>query len=76
MQRFIETDRLITVDNLDSSAIKSFQYDKATEILTITFTSGGQYDYPNVPIDIVREWLEADSKGKFYNKEIRYVYAC
>lgn len=76
MQRFIETDRLITVDNLDSSAIKSFSMIKATEILTITFTSGGQYDYPNVPIDIIREWLEADSKGKFYNKEIRYVYAC
>ena len=75
MTNYKETENLITINGLDSSAIRGFVYDKETKILTITFTSGGHYDYPDVPLSVIYDWLKADSKGKFYNREIRNVYS-
>lgn len=58
-----------------SSCIKNFSYNKENMILTVTFIHGGTYDYPGVPEKVIREWMGADSAGKFFNKEIRYGYS-
>ena len=64
---------IATVEN--SSCIKEFAYNKENGILTVTFTHGGKYDYPGVPEKVVRDWMGAESAGKFFNKEIRYGYS-
>ena len=56
---------------VDSSAIEFIKYDRKTENLNITFTSGGSYDYPNVPEDIVLGLLKAESAGKYFHQFIK-----
>lgn len=60
----------VTFNN--SSCIKEFNYDETFEILTVVFQNGGKYDYPDIPASLVHRWMKAESKGKFFNKEIRY----
>jgi len=55
----------------NSTAISAFSYDTQTEILSVEFTHGGVYQYPDVPEAIVREWMNAESFGKFFNQKVR-----
>lgn len=59
---------------IDSSAIASARYDTARRVLEITFTGGRVYDYRGVPEAIWTALLKADSKGRFFNAQIRDVY--
>ena len=54
-----------------SSAIKKIRYNEDNELLTITFSSGGSYDYPNVPKKKVEDMLVAPSIGKYFNSVIK-----
>lgn len=56
-----------------SSAINAIGYDPKTEVLTIYFNSDTNkgYDYPNVPIQEVRDFFKAASKGQFYHKRLK-----
>ena len=59
---------------LASTAIKSIEFDPASENAKITFTSSDkQYDYPMTPEEF-RSFLTADSKGRWVNKEARKYY--
>jgi hypothetical protein len=58
-----------------SSTIKSVEYDDEARELDITFTSGKTYRYFNVPLEICAEFLDAGSKGKFFNDNIKGVFA-
>jgi uncharacterized protein (DUF433 family) len=60
---------------LVSSTIKSFEYDDDARELDITFTSGKTYRYFNVPLEIYAEFLDAGSKGKFFNDNIKGAFA-
>jgi hypothetical protein len=60
---------------LVSSTIKSVEYDDDARELDITFTSGKTYRYFNVPLEIYAEFLEAGSKGKFFNDNIKGAFA-
>lgn len=55
----------------NSTAISAFEYDTETQILSIKFTSGGVYDYPGLPEDIVRNWMIAESMGRYFNQNIK-----
>lgn len=57
-------------------AIRGAWYLPARRQLDLLFGSGRHYRYSNVPADVARRFAEADSKGRFYNKEIRGNYAC
>ena len=59
------------VMKVNSSAIEMVKYDRRTENLNITFTSGGSYDYPNVPEEIVLGLVSAKSAGKYYHQFIK-----
>lgn len=59
---------------VNSSAIKSFSYNKKGKVLRVHFMRGGYYDYADIEEEIVRKWMiegERSSYGRFYNKHIR-----
>ena len=60
---------------LVSSTIKSVEYDDEARELDITFTSGKTYRYFSVPLEIYAELLDAGSKGKFFNNNIKGAFA-
>jgi hypothetical protein len=60
---------------LVSSTIKSAEYDDDVRELDITFTSGKTYRYFNVPLEIYAEFLDAGSRGKFFNDNIKGKFA-
>ncbi len=57
---------------VDSSAIRAIGYDGRT--LTVEFHNGRTYDHPNVPDNVFDEFLNAWSKGTYYNQHIRGRY--
>jgi KTSC domain len=58
-----------------SSVIHAFGYDAQERRLRITFTSGKAYIYLEVPPEVYDAFLAADSKGEFFNEEIRDQYS-
>jgi hypothetical protein len=58
----------------DSSNIESVAYDKDDSMLLVRFQTGSEYAYYNVPEDKYQNLLEAESKGKFFVKEIKPEY--
>lgn len=58
---------------VSSSAISSVSYDKETRTLSVAFTSNPAkfYDFYNVPPRVVREFVKADSCGRYYHRNIR-----
>lgn len=54
-----------------SSQVKAIGYDQATKTLAIKFNSGGVYHYDNVEPEKHTAFMAAESKGKFFGKEIR-----
>ena len=67
----IDTGRTLELKVEDSKCISCFSYDKETKILRVYFCHGGHYDYADIEENLVRRWMKAESKGKFFNKEIR-----
>lgn len=59
---------------MPSTAIRDFSYDETSCRLTITFVSGRRYVYDDVPPDVVDAFTRADSRGGFFNRDIRDRY--
>jgi lysyl-tRNA synthetase class 2 len=59
---------------LDSSAIREIDYDAGRAKLMVRFTSGQRYVYVGVPGEVHRSFVEAESKGRFFQAEIRDRY--
>jgi lysyl-tRNA synthetase class 2 len=60
--------------DVDSTAIHSIDYDGARAKLFVRFASGERYVYVGVPGEVHRSFLDADSKGRFFQAEIRDRY--
>lgn len=61
---------------IDSTAIKNFSYDPKTEGLTVQFQGNSKkYFYPGVPVDLIRKWIDASSKGEFFLSNIHDQYS-
>ena len=58
-----------------SSNIAGYDYDPETRILQIQFTSGRVYQFKDVPENIVDEFSTADSKGRYFNENIKHNYS-
>ena len=56
-------------EDVDSSMISAFKYDPAKKELDVMFTRTGRYRYFDVPLDVVEELRQSDSKGSY----MRYV---
>jgi hypothetical protein len=60
--------------DVQSAAIREIDYDADRAKLLVRFMSGEQYVYVGVPGEVHRSFLEADSKGRFFQAEIRDRY--
>jgi hypothetical protein len=56
---------------VDSSAVLGVHYDRKQRNLDLLYSSGEPYRYRYVPRSKFRALMEAESKGKFVNKEIK-----
>ena len=59
---------------VNSSAIVSVGYGHDSMVLEIELTGGAIYHYFDVPESVYREFMSADSLGKYYNTNIRNSY--
>lgn len=79
---FKEADEANQTDNerrnisVDSTAIKQFDYNPKDEGLTVQFQgSNKKYFYPRVPVELIKKWIEASSKGEFFLSNIHDQYS-
>ena len=59
-----------------STVIKGAWYLPQRRRLELLFHSGRRYVYSEVPMGIASRFAEAESKGRFYNVEIRNRFPC
>ncbi len=59
---------------VESSTMVSVGYEGKSRILEIEFTSGAVYQYLDVPAAVHKELMRAESKGRYFNGEIRDGY--
>lgn len=56
-----------------SSVIEDIEYDGADQ-LVVTFVNGRRYAYQGVSTALVRAFVAAESKGRFFNEHIRDAF--
>lgn len=57
--------------SVSSSALRSVGYDNDRAILEIKFHNGAVYDYYDVPPDVHRGLMSAESHGRYFHQHIR-----
>jgi hypothetical protein len=60
---------------LNSEVIDTANYNKQTQSLNITFVSGRDYTFSDVPPDIFLGLVQASSPGRYFNDHIKGKYA-
>lgn len=60
---------------ISSTMASAVGYDQQRKILQIEFNSGSVYQYTDVEMETWERFLASNSKGKFFNKEIKGHYA-
>ncbi len=53
---------------INSSVIKSIAYE--VDSMFVLFNDGSLYSY-EAPIQVFKDWLKSESKGRFFNMEVR-----
>lgn len=61
---------------VESSALAAVGYSKRLRALEVEFRDGLIYRYEEVPLVLYRQFISAESKARFYNKNIRGKYHC
>ena len=59
---------------VESTALATVGYSKRLRALEIEFRRGGTYRYLEVPAQVHRQLLAAESKAGFYNRHVRGKY--
>ena len=59
---------------VQSSNIHSVGYDASDQLLEIEFHSGGIFEYYRVPSKAYQSLVGADSKGKYFHRNIKDIY--
>ena len=59
---------------VESSIIEALGYNDVRRVLRVWLKSGRAYDYHDVPELQYRSFLDAESKGKFYNHVIKKLF--
>jgi hypothetical protein len=60
---------------MPSTAIRRFHYEPETRTLYVTFVSGQEYAYEDVPPELARDFRAARSKGRFFQERVRDRFA-
>lgn len=61
--------------SVSSRNISAIGYNPDTQILEIEFLNGSVYEYLSVPPSEYAGLINADSKGKYFNANIKEIYA-
>lgn len=59
---------------LDSRSLGAARYEKAGLVLELEFCDGAIHRYSQVPERTFQELLQAESKGRFFNLQIRKTF--
>lgn len=59
---------------VESTNLSKVKYWKNTRTLRVTFRNGTEYDYYDVPADVVQDLITAVSVGNYHNTKIKNVY--
>ena len=54
-----------------SSALQSVGYDQEQRVLEIEFTGGEVYQYFDVPAEVYRGLMKAESHGRYFHQHVR-----
>ena len=57
-----------------SRMIRSVGYDEPSEVLEIQFSNGAIYQYADVPKDVHRSLMNAESVGKYFHANVKDSY--
>lgn len=60
--------------DVQSRAIREIDYDAERTKLLVRFHSGERYVYVGVPSEVHRSFVQADSKGRFFQLHVRDRY--
>lgn len=61
---------------VESTALAAVGYSSRLRVLEIEFRHGRVYRYVDVPRSVYRDLMTADSKARFYIKNVRGKYRC
>ena len=69
----IKEDEVLKPSDAESTCIDSWDYDPITLDLDVYFVSNPSkaYRFPGVPKSVIKRWINAPSKGQFYQRVIR-----
>lgn len=56
---------------VSSSNVASIGYDPSNSTLEVEFLNGNTYEYYGVPESIYNDFMNADSKGRFLDQQIK-----
>lgn len=70
----MESSQNLLTKGKKSSRILKMSYIKSKKLLTITFNSGATYEYCDVPTEVIDGITQADSLGKYFDKNIKGIY--
>jgi hypothetical protein len=56
---------------MPSTVIRRMQYDSATHVLEVEFTTGAVYEYFDVPQTVYQDFRAAPSRGRFFSYHFR-----
>jgi hypothetical protein len=59
------------LETVESDAIHAIGYDDEVRVLELIFNNGGIYQYRGVPREVFEQLLRAESKGRFFQDNIR-----
>jgi hypothetical protein len=59
---------------VDSRAIKAIRHHRGSKTMDIEFADGSTYRFPRVPRSLFSRFVAAESKGTFFNDEVRGVF--
>ncbi len=54
-----------------SSALSTFVYDEQRAVLQVQFSDSSVYEYFGVPLNVLRDFVNSESKGQYFNRVIR-----
>jgi len=60
---------------VNSSNLASVGYEEESKTLEIEFNSGSIYQYFNVPFQEYQNLMQADSHGKYFDRNIKHNYS-
>jgi len=59
------------LETVESDVIHAIGYDDEISVLEIIFNSGQIYQYRNVPREVFEQFMQAESKGNYFQENIR-----